>query len=54
MFYTHLAPVEVTAGGGGVWVREVTVLPGCLCVRGDGDFKACLKSVWEASGEKQE
>lgn len=40
---THPAPLEVTAGAA-EWEREVTELPGCLCVRGWG-FQSSLECV---------
>lgn len=42
-FYTHLALVEVTAGGGGEWLCGCGRLRCCrdVCACGDGDFRAC-------------
>ena len=43
VFYTHLAPVEVMAGGGGEWLCGCGRLRCCrdVCACGDGDFRAC-------------
>ena len=43
VFYTHLALVEVMAGGGGEWLCGCGRLRCCrdVCACGDGDFRAC-------------